>query len=79
MDAINKPSVGRIVQFVSEIPGTEVNPAKLVYRAAVVTKVDEQLNQVVSLAVFHEGNLEFVQNIGWGETVGCWRWPEIVS
>lgn len=79
MDAIKKPSVGRIVHFISETPGTEANPAKIVKLAAIVTRVDEQLSHVVSLAVFHEGNLEFVQTVQWGEIPGCWCWPEIVS
>ena len=79
MDAIKAPSVGRIVHFISEIPGTEVNPAKIIYRAAIVTKVDEQLPMVVSLAVFHEGNQEFIQNVQWGEVPGCWKWPEVVG
>lgn len=79
MDAIKKPVVGSIVHFISEIPGTEVNPAKIIKRAAIVTKVDEQFTHLVSLAVFHDGNLEFVQNVQWGEITGCWFWPEIVS
>jgi len=83
-----KPSVGRIVHYVSYgTPGGEYPKA---CRAAVVTETHgpDASGEVVSLAVLNPGGLFFAQRCAQGDELtgehppgaygGTWHWPERV-
>lgn len=78
--AEQKPSVGRIVHYVSYgTPGGEYTKE---CRAAVVTAVDDEDEGLVSLCVLNPTGQFFNRNLPMDESDepsgGTWHWPERV-
>ena len=67
-----KPSVGRIVHYVSRDSDC---------RAAIITGTDTTSDLLVSLAAFKPSGLHFVSAIHDenDKTAGTWHWPERVE
>lgn len=74
-----KPSVGRMVHYVSRGSADGVFPATC--RAAIITETDAE-DGIVSLAVLNPSGLFFDQAIYHDEAEkagGTWHWPERVA
>jgi hypothetical protein len=78
---MQKPSVGRIVHYVSY--GTPGGEYKSQCRAALVTEVNDNLDDQnrVGLAVLNPTGLFFDQDLPYseGHEGGTWHWPERVE
>jgi hypothetical protein len=82
-----KPSVGRVVHYVTRGSADGAYPAKC--RAAIITETDEDAEGFLSLAVLHPDGLLFARHIRQDDQGpydedgtprgGTWHWPERVD
>jgi hypothetical protein len=80
---MNTPSIGRIVHYVAQQPGSKHK----ICRAALITAVKDAPNEahsgIVDLCVFNENGSQFVLDIPFVLASrlieGSWHWPERVD
>ncbi len=75
-DASQKPTVGRVVHYVSQGHSLGINGSTSTCRAAIVTEVKN--DTMVSLAVFTtRGTLFYTDlTLDTGNAAATWHWPE---
>ena len=72
-----KPTVGRIVHYHALGSADGRFPVGEV-RAAIITSIVDQENNIVSLAVLNPTGMYFNQSVTMGPDGGQWSWPERV-
>lgn len=75
MDNQQKPSVGRIVHYISY--GTPNGEFKPEHRAAIITRVGDD-DGTVDLCIMNPTGLFFNQGVKFGTREGQWHWVEMV-
>lgn len=68
-----KPSVARVVHYQSY--GTPGGEFKSEPRAAIITAVEDEEQEIVSLCVLNPTGMFFNQHVTRGDEGGQWNWP----